>query len=82
MVVIQSDGSLVAIGGEKIGRLCAHKRGAPAPRLVATASALDFDHVGAEIPKQHRAIGAGQGFREFNDSDPYINGEESLLFFV
>jgi hypothetical protein len=38
--------------------------------LVAAPNALDLDHVGAKIPKQHRAIGASQGFREFNDSDP------------
>jgi hypothetical protein len=38
--------------------------------LVATRIALDLDDVGAKIPKQHCAIGASQGFREFNNSDP------------
>jgi hypothetical protein len=38
--------------------------------LVATRIALDLDYIGAEISKQHRAIGASQGFGEFNNSDP------------
>jgi len=38
--------------------------------LVATRIALDLDYIGAKIPKQHCAIGAGQSFREFDNSDP------------
>jgi hypothetical protein len=70
MIVIESYRPFVAIGGEVISGFRADKWGPPATRLVAASIALDLDHVSAEIPKQHRAIGASQGFREFNNSDP------------
>jgi hypothetical protein len=38
--------------------------------LVATRIALDLDDISAQVTKQHRAIGTGKGFSEFNNSDP------------
>jgi hypothetical protein len=70
MIVIKSYRPFVAIGGEIISGFRADKWRPPAARLVATRIALDLDHVSAEIPEKHRAIGASQGFSEFNNSDP------------
>src|SRR5215472_15675208 len=43
-VVVESDGTLVAIRGQKVGRLGADKRRPPGSRLVANAGPFDFHY--------------------------------------
>ena len=79
MVIIKSNGPLVAIGGQIVSGFRAHKGGTPAARLFATRISLDLDDISAQIPKQHRAIWPSQGFRQFDDSDPvedHAHGKE------
>jgi hypothetical protein len=69
IIVIQGDGPLVAIGGQEIGGLAADERRTPAAGLVSSARALDLDDVGAEIAKEHGAVGPGKGLGKFNDAN-------------
>ena len=69
IIIVERDGALVAICGEKIGGFAANERRPPRPRLIAGAGALDLDDIGAKVAKQHRAIRAGEGFGQFDNPD-------------
>ncbi|MCY1225154.1 hypothetical protein D9M72_373440 [compost metagenome] len=62
---IQSDGFLVPVAGQKIGRLRivlrADEGRAPAARVVPGAGVLHLDDAGAEVGKHHACVRACQG---------------------
>ena len=60
---------LVPIHGEKVGALPFHEWRSPAPRLIAAAGLLDFDHACARIAEHLRAERPGQNAGEIDDGD-------------
>src|SRR5208283_834362 len=69
MIIIEGDGSFVAIGGQEICRLGADKRRAPGARLVSHPGAFHLDDVRPKIAEHHGAVGARERFRQFDDLD-------------
>ncbi len=69
MIIIEGDGSFVAIGGQEICRFGADKRRAPGARLVSHPRAFHLDDLRPKIAKHHGAVRAGERFRQFDDLD-------------
>jgi len=71
---IAFDGALAAVGGMKIGSaemaavLGLDERRAPGAGVVADATALDLDHVGAEIGEDLARPGTGEDTGEFENA--------------
>src|SRR6202158_1436848 len=72
-VISECDRALVSVRCQKIRRFPAHKRRSPAARLISGAGPLDLNHIRPEIAQQHRAIGAGERFRQLNYANPVKN---------
>ena len=66
---IDGDAFLVPIDAKKIGTLAASEWRAPTARVVADTGLFDFDDLGAQVAKKHRAVGTGQDAGEIEDSD-------------
>ena len=68
---VESDGLLVAVGGEEVRRLpvarLADEGWSPAAGVVAVSGGLDLDHPGAEVAEHHRGVRPGQGAGEVDD---------------
>ena len=65
---VEDDAALVAVDAPEAGTL-----GAAASRHRARGVAvrrLDLDHVGAQVPEEHRAEGAGHDLGRVEDADP------------
>ena len=70
---IQREGFLVAVAGQKVGRLPivgrSHERRAPAACVITGAGHLDFDDSGTEVAEHHGGVGAGQPAGEIDDDN-------------
>ena len=73
VIVIECDGTLVAVGGKEICGDIAQKWRTPAARLIANAGPLHFDDVSAEIAQKHSAVRTGQRFGHFHYTDAIEN---------
>ena len=77
MVVIESDRTFIAIGGQIVGGLSADERGTPAAGLVAARVAFHLDDVRAEIPEEHAAVRPGERFGDFYNANAIENHAHS-----
>ncbi len=68
VIEIQRERSFVPICGEKVGGLGTRERWPPSTRLIPCSRPFDLDDVGAQIAKQHGAVGPGQGFGPFDNT--------------
>src|ERR1700730_19182559 len=73
LVVIERDGTLVAIGRQKIRRHFTHKWRAPPTSLIANPRTLHFNYISAQIAKQHGAVRAGECLGHFYSADTIQN---------
>ena len=69
VIVIESDGTFVAIGGAEVDGLRGNEGRALGARLVAHLGAFDVDDIGGEIAKQHGGVRSGEGFRQFDNAN-------------
>ena len=75
---MSADAALIAIHGEEVG-VSLEERRTPTARLIADPGRSTFDHVGAEIAEQHRAIRSRERLRHVDDFDSVqrsLNGQE------
>src|SRR5262245_15132268 len=68
---IECDALLSAIDGQKIRRLVALIGRCEGSRIIALARLLHLDHLRAEIPELHGAVGPGEDTREIDDTKPF-----------
>ncbi len=75
MLELEGDAALVPVHRGEDG---AHPAvAAERTQVVAAAGALELDHVGAEVPEQHRAVGTGDDPGEVEDADSFEHHSRS-----